>query len=71
LKELRESFETLEFTEAVALLREKEKDSWFLSVKWVAGKQEKECLRMIISKYCAETFESNGYTMFHDFREKS
>jgi len=70
LKELRASFETLELVEAVALLKEKERDSWFLSVKWVAGKCERDCLNRIASDYNVEIFESNVYTLFHDFKKK-
>jgi hypothetical protein len=70
LKELRVSFETLELVEAVALLKEKEKDNWFLSVKWVAGEFERDRLKSIVSKHGVETLESSGYTMFHDFRKK-
>jgi hypothetical protein len=70
LKELRASFETLEVVEAVALLKEKERDSWFLSVKWVAGKCERDLLNRIASEQNVEIFESNGCTLFHDFKKK-
>jgi hypothetical protein len=67
LKELRASFETLELVEAVALLKEKERDGWFLSVKWVADKSERDRLNRIASERSVEILESSGYTMFHDF----
>jgi hypothetical protein len=67
LKELRTSFETLELVEAIALLKEKERDSWFLSVKWVADKSERDRLNRIASERSIEILESSGYTMFHDF----
>ena len=70
LKELRASFETLELVEAIALLKEKGRDSWFLSVKWVPGKCERDLLNRILSERCVEIFESNGYTLFHDFGNK-
>jgi hypothetical protein len=69
LKELRASFQTLELVEAVALLKEKERDSWFLSVKWVAGKCERDRLNRIASERSVGIFESNGYTLFHDFKK--
>jgi hypothetical protein len=70
LKELRASFESLELVEAIALLKEKERNSWFLSVKWVPSKYERNCLNRIASEHSIETFESNGYTMFHDFKNR-
>jgi hypothetical protein len=70
LKELRKIFDSIEGTEMVALLNEKELESWYLVAKWVVGESERERLNSTANKFGVDVLESNGYTMFHRLSQK-
>ena len=54
---------------AVSIAKDKERDSWELSVFWVPDSSDGDCLEKIVHERGLEVVTSNGHTVFRSVKK--